>query len=274
MNALLRATLRSLTRSVPPVRWLRGVYRYAQFRKRLAREERTYDPSGRVPPPMLRFRVHGALDAESYRGVGQAVAGVIRSELSLVGIGLEKLVVLDFACGPGRVLSELAPLSRECKFFGCDIDAVAIAWACKNLSRIAKFEVNSTSPPLPYALCTFDLIYSISLFTHLDEAAQFLWLTELQRILKPRGIAFVTLHGAHARSSFSAGETARLSQEGFLFRVDHKGRLKLDGLPDGYQTAFHSREYVLREWSRFFEILAYHDGGMHGHQDIVILRNT
>lgn len=223
---------------------------------------------------MLRFRVHGALDEESYVGVGQAVARVIAAELERVHVSLDGLLLLDFACGPGRVMAALAGLTTNCRFDGCDIDQEAISWAQRNLGEIGRFQVNGSDPPSPYPDGTFDVIYTVSLFTHLDEASQFAWLAELGRVLKPGGYLVATLHGAYALASCSTAERSSLARRGYHFRVDHKGALKLYGLPDTYQTAFHTKEYVAREWSRYFAIVGHREGGLHGHQDVVVLKKT
>ena len=81
-----------------------------------------------------------------------------------------------------------------------------------------------------------------------------------------------TVHGRFALQSCTPVEKVKLARYGYHFRVDHKGALKLDGLPDSYQTAFHTREYVQREWGRYFDIVSHHEGGLHGHQDVVVLR--
>ena len=48
-------------------------------------------------------------------------------------------------------------------------------------------------PFLPIEDRTFDLISAMSVFTHIDET-ETSWLLELWRILKPGGIAVVTIH--------------------------------------------------------------------------------
>lgn len=265
-------TLRSALRRIPLAKWLAGCYRRWQFQKRLRDEQSLYDPRSGIPPPMLRFRVHGALDENSYIGVGQAVAQIIVTELGRINVSLENLHVLDFACGPGRVMTALARMATSCQFHGSDIDAEAIAWAQEHLAHIGRFQKNSAKPPSRYQDGTFDLVYTISLFTHLDERSQFDWLEDLRRVLKPGGHLLATLHGRNAQASCSSRERADLRHHGFHYRVDHKGALKLDGLPDSYQTAFHSKDYVTREWGRIFELVSYNEGGLHGHQDVVILR--
>ena len=75
-----------------------------------------------------------------------------------------------------------------------------------------------------------------------------------------------------AQKTCSCAEIDQLKERGFAHRIDHRGRFKLDGLPESYQTSFHTREYVNRVWTRWFDILDYVEGGLHGHQDIVVLR--
>ena len=265
-------SLRSIVRSAPPVKWLAGLFRRKQFDRRLAEAQANYDPRSGLPPPMLRFRVHGALDEDSYVGVGAAVARVIVAELESANVRLDGLHLLDFACGPGRVMTALSRITRRCRFDGCDIDAEAIDWAQRNLAEVGRFQTNDSVPPSPYRDATFDVIYTVSLFTHLDETSQLAWLGELDRVLKPGGHVLATLHGSHALSSCTAAERSSLARRGFHFRVGHKGALKLDGLPDSYQTAFHTKEYVARVWSRHFDVVSHSEGGLHGHQDVVVLR--
>jgi SAM-dependent methyltransferase len=186
---------------------------------------------------------------------------------------LQRLVVLDFACGPGRVIGELAAAAKCCEMHGSDIDVEAIEWARKNLAAVARFAINTPAPPTAYASGMFDVIYSVSLFTHLDAPAQHQWLAEMARLLKPGGLLLATTHGRCATGSCTEAEFAALARDGFVYRTDRKGRFKVDGLPDFYQTTFHTVEYVRRHWGRHLEVVEHIEGGLNGHQDIVVLRN-
>ena len=42
--------------------------------------------------------------------------------------------------------------------------------------------------------------------------------------------------------------------------------------PDWYQIAFHTREYVIKHYGRYFEVVDYIPGGMNAVQDLVILQ--
>jgi SAM-dependent methyltransferase len=64
-------------------------------------------------------------------------------------------------------------------------------------------------PPLPYADCSFDLVYAFSIFTHLSVDLADRWIAELVRILKPGGYAWFTIHGERYRERLLPEEQAR-----------------------------------------------------------------
>ena len=266
--------LRQLAKKVAPVYWLVGFLKYLDFRRRLQAANLVYAEGGSpaLPPPMLRYRVHGALDESSYIHAGKSIASCLMQCLQSQAIATNNSTILDFACGPGRVAVELKKLMPTCYLCGTDIDKEAIAWAQSHLPDVGEFATNEATPPTRYAADAIDVVYSISLFTHLDEATQNVWLAELARILKPGGTLLTTIHGALARASCTAEELTELDRNGIAFRVDRKGRFKLDGLPDFYQTTFHTREYVAKEWNKFFEVVDHIEGGLDKHQDLVVLR--
>ena len=266
--------LRQLVKKIVPLYWLVGYVRYLDFKRRLRSANLAHKLGAGLTtvPPMLRYRVHGALDEQSYVEVGRFIASCLAQYSQTQGIVLNDSTILDFACGPGRVAVELKKLIPTCNLYGSDIDREAIAWVQKHLVGLGEFTTNERYPPTRYATGTFDVIYSISLFTHLDEPLQNLWLAELARILKPGGTLLITIHGNFARTSCTPDELKELDRNGIAYRVDRKGRFKLDGLPDYYQTTFHTRAYVARVWSDFFDVMEHLQGGLGQHQDLVILR--
>jgi ubiquinone/menaquinone biosynthesis C-methylase UbiE len=221
---------------------------------------------------MLRYRVNGTLDEATYLHFGRYIASQLVQCLSAHGVALDNATLLDFACGPGRVATEVKALVPSCRLHGSDIDRDAIGWAQEHLRHVGNFAVNDPTPPTRYPGAFFDVVYSVSLFTHLDERSQEGWLEELARILKPGGVLIVTTHGKFALESCTDAELDELGRRGIVYRVGRKGRFKLDGLPDFYQTTFHTREYVSRAWSRHFDVVDHIEGGLGGHQDLVLLR--
>ena len=101
---------------------------------------------------------------------------------------------------------------------------------------------------------------------------QFLWLAELRRVLTPRGLLIATIHGTFGQRFLPADERRQLEQTGFYFQTGQTGAMKLDGLPDYYQAAYHTEDYIRRKWSQGFDVAAFKERGMNNDQDLVVLR--
>lgn len=268
-------TIKILRRGVP--QQFRPVLRYYYVRASelgasLVDRLRNISPNGMpLPPASLRFRVDGTPKATTFLQAGKQCADdirrVLRSSLSREINTFSD--ILDFGCGCGRVLRWLSP-EGAARFYGVDIDGEAIKWCEKHLPS-GRFVQNSIVPPLPFPSGTFDFVYGVSVFTHLDEQRQTEWLIELQRVTRPGSVLLLTVHGDIATFGLSEAETAIAKEQGFFFKVFRTGKYKLDGLPDFYQSSFHTRDYVYRVWSEFFEVVDYQPREMNGHQDVVVL---
>ncbi|MDQ3804342.1 MAG: class I SAM-dependent methyltransferase [Acidobacteriota bacterium] len=259
---------------------LRTPYYYLLFRAKALklgfeewRKRNDGDDPLPIPPPLLRYRVHGALDAQSYLQVGRVCAQDIKDLLGSIGRDIYSFNhVLDFGCGSGRVMRFFHDRPASCRLYGTDIDSQAIAWCRKHL-HFAQWDTNDAAPPTSYADATFDFIYSISVFTHLDERMQFDWLNELKRVSKPGAILILSVHGTAAFPDWSEDEKALVAEKGFLFKVVRPELFDPTGLPPFYQATKHTREYVEAQWSRLFKIVGYVEAGIGTYQDAVILQN-
>lgn len=146
-----------------------------------------------IPPPELLFRVSGAADVEWFLRGGAWAREAIEQLLASAGASLAAGArVLDFGCGCGRVAR--AWLGSEVDFTGTDYDASAVAWCRRNLKR-GHFLTNGPWPPLDLPAASCDLVYALSVFTHLPEAQQRAWFAELGRVIAPEGWLIVSLHG-------------------------------------------------------------------------------
>lgn len=228
-----------------------------------------------LPPPLLRHRVHGVADAKSFIEVGKACTQDIILQLDKIGRPLETFSnVLDFGCGCGRTFLHLEGYRDKCHFFGCDINPPLIKWCNENILWVEAM-VNGFLPPTTYKKEQFDLIYAISVFTHLSEDHQFKWLEELKRISSKDAIILISIHGPSIRDRLKRTKSLSILEEkGFYFEVEGTGLFKQDGLPDFYQTAFHTENYICREWSKYFKVLNYIEKGINNDQDLVILQNS
>ncbi len=221
------------------------------------------------PPPHLQVRVSGSYSPDFLRH-GRSLLDQLKRSLLSTGKELRSFdSILDFGCGCGRILRAVH-FEREAsqKIYATDVDAEAITWCMANYSNVAEFSVNAPAPPLSYPEQMFDLVYSVSIFTHLPEEMQFSWLKELRRITRRGGYLLLTTHGnKHIRALPEKRRRIAL-ENGFYYWVTGD----TCGLPNFYQTAYHTPEYIRRRWSEYFEIVDIQEHALDDHQDIVVCR--
>ncbi len=211
----------------------------------------------KVPSPSLRFRVHSAKDLYTFLEVGKQCAADIKTALTKNNIKFVNLQnILDFGCGCGRTLIYLTRNASTVNFYGTDIDAEAISWCKSNLKNI-KWNVNNVLPPLPYKADFFDLVYAISVFTHLNEEYQLQWIEELNRIMKPTAALLISINGTE-REGFS------FTQSNFWKNI----------YPEWYGDAHISKSYIRGKYARYFKIVDYIPRGINNSQDLVVLRHN
>jgi SAM-dependent methyltransferase len=228
-----------------------------------------------LPEPARRIRVQGSEDAIGFVLYGAYTYRVLVDALDRA---FEKTFddfpnVLDWGCGSGRVLRYLAARHRL-NLTGVDIDADNIEW-CKTTFPKCSFQAIDLDPPLPLATESIDLVYGISVFTHLSERDQFKWLDELRRITRSGGVLLLSLHGDHAwfrnRSHAPRSTYVNWKRHGF-FDAGHDPNLT-GFIRDAkyYRAVWHDVNYVAREWSRFFKVVEHFPGMLHLYQDLVVL---
>jgi SAM-dependent methyltransferase len=217
-----------------------------------------------LPPKHLQLRITGAYSPDFIKHGEQAVSDLNK----MVDVRSFKRI-LDFGCGCARIIRALHFTRNGHELYGSDIDEEAIGWCQNNYQGMAEFYANPFEPPTKYPDGFFDLIYSISVFTHLPEDMQFRWLEELKRITRPGGQLVLTFHGKHALQTWPVAEQKMNSQEhGFLY-LDLG---ETEGLPGFYKNAYHKHDYIRSEWGKYFEVLDIKERAVHGFQDAAVLR--
>jgi SAM-dependent methyltransferase len=201
-----------------------------------------------LPPPRLRTLVAGAPDAVEFIENGQRTEDAIRAAVAAADRSFDDLRrILDFGCGCGRTLRRWAAVDAE--VHGTDVNPALVEWCRENLT-FATFSVNGALPPLALPPSGFDLVYAISVFTHLPEDAQRGWIGELRRLLAPDGVLVITTHGAsHAaglpreqRAAFERGELV----------VDYPG-----AAGSNICAAYHPSSWVRDRLAQDFEVAAH-----------------
>lgn len=223
-----------------------------------------------LPPLELANRV-GCLDAAADPWQRYAELGAQTHDSILAALPgdwtFEGKRVLDFGCGAGRTLRHFVADADKAEFWGCDIHEPSVAWLQEHLSPPLRVFRNTPAPPLDVADGSFDLVYALSVFTHLaDTWAQ--WLTELHRILVPEGLLLVTFIGEGAIDWISNEE----------WREERIGMnvLKYAQSWDlGGPMVAHSPWWIRAHWGRQFDIVDLHPSGFgrhagHGHGTVLM----
>src|SRR5205085_7059308 len=92
-----------------------------------------------------------------------------------------------------------------------------IRW-CREHLPFGQFDVNGLEPPLPYAEHQFDVVYAVSVFTHLTEPLQHEWMAELRRVVKPSGLVLFTTRGDSWAWKLSPEERSRYDRGDLVIR--------------------------------------------------------
>ena len=161
--------------------------------------------------------------------------------------------MLDFGCGAGRTLRQFLDEARSCEMWGCDIDEASIAWLKDHLCPPLHVFVNGSEPPLPHPDGAFDLIWAVSVFTHLTDTWS-RWLLELRRVLADDGLLYVTFMGSGMCESI-VHEPWDESRYGM--NVLKAGQSWDIGGP----MVLHSPWWIRSRWGRAFEILSLRPDG-------------
>ncbi|HET7572749.1 MAG TPA: class I SAM-dependent methyltransferase [Gaiellaceae bacterium] len=213
-----------------------------------------------LPPRRLMVRVAGTADADWFLRGGRAGYDAIAAHVPLGDLAS----VLDFGCGCGRVTRWFHDFAGEVA--GSDLSEAAIRW-CRRHLPFARFETNGLAPPLAFADASFDLVYALSVFTHLTAELQLAWRDELRRVLRPGGLLLVTTHGRSYLPRLAGEERDRFERGELVVRW---GDLPGTNLC----SAYHPERYLRDTFAAGFAFVEQEPEGARGNptQDLVLLR--
>lgn len=267
-----------------PLEWLRRLYRRrvaSTVRQRVRRvvgeipirirdlpsdlREKFNPAETPLPPPRLRARVGKDSSRAHYLDVGRRAAADILSILGSAGAPADYPRWLDFGCGSGRVARHLVGCESIKRLTGIDVDVAAIRWSAGHLD--GDYAVVDRDPPTNFPDGAFDLACAVSVFTHFDREQQLTWLAELRRLLRPGGLLIASTHNpalTFSRPDMTVSDHEQLRDHGFVFRA---------GIgPFNEDSAFHSKAYLEREWSRWFDLVSFVPFGLGGYLDLSVWR--
>jgi len=224
-----------------------------------------------LPESPRMLRTTGNDNVTNFRVTGISTAIKLRNVVNLLQRDFPDLAhVLDWGCGCGRI-------ARFCADWpglaGVDIDADNAQWCSEHLA-FADFGPVGLYPPTPFPARRFDLIFGISVMTHLAEDVQQQWLAELHRISARYAIVLLTTLGEHAAARAgldAAGFTQFINAGSAFFRTAEAIDDAL-GSPGYYGTTFMTHDEIRRKWSRWFSVDRIIPAYVGNHQDLVVLR--
>lgn len=246
-------------------------YVYAKDRHKFKEQNRTFlnaHPELKLPPSRLRFDVIACSHAEYYVTTGKTMATQMQAVMQKWAPP-EASVVCEWGCGPGRILFPLAAMDslKKFKFIGTDMFPPSIQWAQSVQDGHTTFFTNKMNPPLPIPDSSVDFVYAVSVFTHLSESLTRVWLKEIIRILKPRGVFWFSAHsGKHHQRDLDSAQLAALNRGEFV---------AIDSKHDGSQmyTGIHCPALMNNLiTSAGAELLEYQPDGNNKYQDAWIVR--
>lgn len=222
-----------------------------------------------LPPLELAARVGGthANAYEGYEEIGARMRDEIMSALP-AGWTFDGRTVLDFGCGAGRTLRHFGDVAEHATVLGCDIDVPSIEWLRRELSPPFQIFLAPEQPPLDLEDRSVDLIWAISVFSHLTDHWS-AWLSELHRVLTDEGILLATYIGPGAAAWVTDEEwdDERIGMN--VLRYDQGWHL-------GGPMVMHSAWWLRTHWQRGFDIVELRESGFatdgEGGQGVVLMR--
>lgn len=246
--------------------WLANV-RSASDNRSFLRENPAFAP----PPKFLMYDAHGHVNYRSYFNKGRKAAGAV-AQLAARHFGPSSPVaVCEWGCGPARILRHLpSQLPPGSKVFGTDYNEKSIQWCAKNLPEI-DFRVNGLAPPLPLKTGEVDMLFAVSVLTHLSEEMHYAWIAECRRVVRPGGLIMLTVHGDRCVDGLGLEERKLYDAGKIVVRGD---------VLEGSRTyvAFHSPRFMRQTLLKDMQILDHNPADMlmvfAGAQDVYLLRNN
>ena len=114
--------------------------------------------------------------------------------------------VLDLGCGEGRFTLEIARAGGQVT--GADVAVAALARA-RSRGPELDFRLVPFEGPLPFEDSAFELVWASEVIEHVADTAR--WLSEVRRVLTPRGVLLVTTP-SHGRVRVALGGLERFSE--------------------------------------------------------------
>ena len=243
--------------------YIKFVFSYLSYFSK-NRNFKKQNPNIKLPPHYMLFESFGKMDYNSYYDKGRESAVDILDLLKKYH-SFENVNILEWGCGPARILRHIPQIlsAEKPNIFGSDYNPETIEWNKQSFSNINFFK-NELLPPLKYEDDFFDIVYCISVFTHLDEETELKWFDEIIRVLKSGGIFLLSIHGESSKDRLSEEEKKIFDEKGCVIRSNvTEGKRSF--------TSYNSEKFMREKMLKSVEILEFIPGKKN-EQDIWIVK--
>ena len=217
-------------------------------------------------PAYLVLKVNGFLDEETFWDIGKGVAEVLIAEASTPN---QPTQVLDFGCGLGRILLPVSKAFPDAKFTAFDIDREMLDWG---QFLVKDYEHHFTGDVSLLPDESFDFLYAISVFTHLDTSTEAV-LQEMKRLLKPGGRAFLSYHDETLFTQLAGSPSLPGVPKGTPLDEKH---VTGEHTPEGEATKgiFYQTSYWESILSKQFQVLKTQQRSLYGFQSHSMVKKS
>jgi 2-polyprenyl-3-methyl-5-hydroxy-6-metoxy-1,4-benzoquinol methylase len=123
---------------------------------------------------------------DEFFATGEADVQALMASVAALGFPRERIRVLDFGCGVGRLTRQLSKHFQEC--WGVDVSRQMLELAAK-YNPSSHFHLNQRTDLQDFPSNHFDLIYSLIVLQHQPDAKVIAaYLREFMRVLRPQGL--------------------------------------------------------------------------------------
>jgi len=250
-----------LDRCLYTVSWWINRRENARFKKE--------NPTLIIPPDYFLYEAY-RLNYKQFFNDGEGTAKEI-IEWTKSHVAQGDTNILDWGCGVSRIAMHIGKFTKgNAAVYACDINNEMISFNVKSYQGIT-YSLISYKPPTNHEDGYFDLIYGLSIFTHIEDKMQENWLSEIHRILRENGIFLFTTHGRFFSSKLLPQEKQLLDQQGVFSKTyQQKGHRMM--------STYNEPRFFKNLLEKYFEVLEFHAGEVDqskvGGQDLWIVRKS
>lgn len=216
-------------------------------------------------------------NAQHYFSCGASALACILHSIGISDIENPN-AILDFGCGAGRVTRWLRAAFPKAIVHACDIRVQDLDFVRKSFSAetwISGLDIDALEP-----LCSYDVIWVGSVFTHLSAEVSTKLFDKLMKWLAPKGLLIFSFHGRFVLHRASSGDNIYGLGENWgklLESYGHTGFGYSDyPLQNGYGISVTKSEWWINLIEKRFDMrLAFlSERVWDQHHDVIAVQNT